>query len=85
MEDVAKLREEIETLRKENIRLISVVEAQFKEHNSEFTSLLNMIKDIKEEVDVDRVVRGRNNHRVENFHSFVSCQASSTTQRGGQH
>ena len=75
VEDVAKLREEIETLRKENIRLISVVEAQFKEHNSEFTSLLNMIKDIKEEVDVDRVVRGRNNHRVENVHSSVTCQA----------
>ena len=34
-----------------------------------------MIKDIKEEVDVDRVVRGRNNHRVENVHSSVTCQA----------
>ena len=38
-------------------------------------SLLNIIKVIKEEVDVDRVVRRRNNHRVENVHSSMTCQA----------
>ena len=40
----------------ENTRLIAAVEAQSKEHNGQFTRLLEMIKNIKEEVDVDRVV-----------------------------
>ena len=32
-----------------------------------------MIRNIKEEVDVDRVVRGHNNHRVVKVYSSVTC------------
>ena len=61
---MAKLKQEIQTLWEENTRLIVDVKTKFKELNCQITSLLEMIKDIKEEVDVDRVVRGHNNHMV---------------------
>jgi hypothetical protein len=73
VEDMAKVTEEIETLRMENTRLIALVEAQTREHNDRFTRLLEMIKDIKEEVDVSRVVSGQGSHRADNVVSSVIC------------
>jgi hypothetical protein len=78
VEDVARLRKEIETLRKENTRFRAAVEAQFEEHRGIVTSqnennhrLLEMIKDIKEEVDVDRVVKGSNYYSMDMVQSSV--------------
>jgi hypothetical protein len=73
VKDVAELREDFETLRMENTRLIIMVEAQSKEHNGQFTRLLEIIKNIKEEVDVNRVVSGHDNHRAEKVYSYVTC------------
>ena len=41
-----------------------------------------MIKNIKEEVDVDRVIRGNNNHRREKFYSSVTCHIFPYTEEG---
>ena len=73
MKNVAKLRQEIDTHRKESTKLRPKVKAQFEEHKSLFTNQnenncrildIDIIKDIKEEVDVCTVVKGSNSYRV---------------------
>jgi hypothetical protein len=83
VQEVNKLRQEIETLREENERLRSEANARFKEHNDQNENnrrLLEMIKDIKEEVDVDRVIRGHNDIMVED--DYRTAQASGVREDG---
>jgi hypothetical protein len=59
---VSPLREEVNTLRLEVDRMVTGTDAQSSDVNHKH--LLEMIKDLKEEFDVDRVRRLGNDNRV---------------------
>ena len=65
---VSELREEVKTLRDEIDRLGKVSDAQFSDHSINQKHLLEMIKDLKEEFDVDRVIRGQSDNRDSSAH-----------------
>ena len=49
-------------------RLVKVSDAQFNDHSVNQKHLLEMIKDLKEEFDVDRVIRGQSDNRDSSAH-----------------
>ena len=79
-QEVAALKEEIKSLMSEIIRLRKETDTQFNSQNENNKQLLEMIKDIREDLDVARAVRRQNEISspetcAENEGDAVTCMA----------